>query len=152
MREIRSFSLIFADFCRFSLFLVITAFRGRRFSQKTAGNRRFSQKPQETADFCRNPFVPFSLSLLVPPYTTHTHTHTSVTQKDCFRTICVIISGLIVLPDLLPAYYFSGQVPFALWVANPFAPYRGQKPQNREKRISESKNPHFLREKLKGNN
>ena len=64
MREIRSFSLIFADFCRFSLFLVITAFRGRRFSQKTAGNRRFSQ---ETADFRRNPFVPFSVSLLVPP-------------------------------------------------------------------------------------
>ena len=25
-----------------------------------------------------------------------THTHTSVTQKNCFRTICVIISGLIV--------------------------------------------------------
>ena len=28
-------------------------------------------------------------------------------------------------------------------VANPFAPYRGQNPQNREKRVSESKNPHF---------
>ena len=49
-------SLIFADFCCFSLFLGITAFWRRRFSQKTAGNRRFSQK---TADFCRNPFVPF---------------------------------------------------------------------------------------------
>ena len=58
MREIRSFSLIFADFCRFSLFLGITAFRARRLSQKTAGNRRFLQK---------NPFVPFSLSLLVLP-------------------------------------------------------------------------------------
>ena len=63
MRKIRSFSLIFADFCWFSLFLEITAFRGRRFSQFY-----FRRKPQETADFRRNPFVPFSLSLLVPPY------------------------------------------------------------------------------------
>ena len=39
---VRRFSLIFADFL---LFLGITAFRKRRFSQKTAGNRRFSQKP-----------------------------------------------------------------------------------------------------------
>ena len=53
-----------ADFRRFSLFLGIPAFQRRRFSQKTAGNRRFSQ---EIADFCRNPFVPCSLSLLVPP-------------------------------------------------------------------------------------
>ena len=46
----------------------VLAFRRRRFSQKTAGNRRFSQKTAgETADFCRN-FVPFSVSLLVPPY------------------------------------------------------------------------------------
>ena len=29
-------------------------------------------------------------------------------------------------------------------IANPSALYRGQKPQNREKRVSESKNPHFL--------
>ena len=40
------------------------AFQGRRFSQQTADFRR---KRQETADFCRNPFVPFSLSLLIPP-------------------------------------------------------------------------------------
>ena len=58
----RRFSLIFADF-RF--FLGIIAFGRRRFSLKTAGNRRFSQK---TADFCRSRFVPFSLSLLIPPY------------------------------------------------------------------------------------
>ena len=40
-----------------------TAFRRRRFSQNFEGNRRF---PQETADFRRNPFFPFSLSLLIP--------------------------------------------------------------------------------------
>ena len=48
MTEIRSFSLIFADFCRFSLFLGITAFGGRIFAenrQKFAANRRFLQKP-----------------------------------------------------------------------------------------------------------
>ena len=50
--QIHSFSQIFADFCRFSLFLGITASRSR-FSQKTA-------------DFRRNRFVPFSLSLLIP--------------------------------------------------------------------------------------
>ena len=33
-------------------------------AQKTAD---FRGKPQETADFCRNPFVPLSLSLLIPP-------------------------------------------------------------------------------------
>ena len=63
--RIRSFSQIFADFCRFSLFLGIIAFRRRRFSQETADFRR---KPQKTADFRRNWFVPFTLSLLVPPY------------------------------------------------------------------------------------
>ena len=62
------FLQIFADFCRFSLFLGITAFRRRRFSQTTADFRR---KPQETADFRRNPFVPFSLSLLIPPNFCH---------------------------------------------------------------------------------
>ena len=61
----RRFSLIFADFCGFSLSLGIIALRRRRFSQKTADFRR---KPQKTADFCRNRFVPFSLSLLVRPY------------------------------------------------------------------------------------
>ena len=35
------------------------------------------------------------------------------------------------------------RVPKLLSLANPSAPYRGQKPQNREKRVSESKNPHF---------
>ena len=49
----------FADFCRFSLFLGIIAFRRRRFSQKTAGNRRFSQKP-----VCPIEFVPFSSARL----------------------------------------------------------------------------------------
>ena len=58
----RTFSLIFVDF-RFSWKLQHCG--SAEFSQKTAGNRRFSQ---ETADFCRNPFVPFSLSLLIPPY------------------------------------------------------------------------------------
>ena len=40
------------------------------------------------------------------------------------------------LPKLL-------QVTVGVLVANPVAPYRGQKPRNREKRVSESKNPHF---------
>ena len=62
--QVRSFSQIFADFCRFSLFLGSAAFGRRRSSQKTADFRR---KPQETADFRRNPFVPFSLCLLIPP-------------------------------------------------------------------------------------
>ena len=51
----------------FRRFLRIVAFP-RNYSileaQVFAGNYRFSQK---TADFRRNPFVPFSLSLLVPP-------------------------------------------------------------------------------------
>ena len=64
MREIRSFSLIFADFCRFSLILVITAFRGRRFSQKTAGNRRFSQKTAGNPQI----FAETPLSHLVCPW------------------------------------------------------------------------------------
>ena len=51
----RRFSLIFADF-RFSWELQHIG---------GAGNRR---KPQETADFRRKPFVPFSLSLLIPPW------------------------------------------------------------------------------------
>ena len=57
----RRFSLIFADFRSSGN----NSIRRCRISQKTAGNHRFSQ---ETADFCRNPFVPFSLSLLTPPY------------------------------------------------------------------------------------
>ena len=32
---------------------------------------------------------------------------------------------------------------FGIWVRNSFAPYRGQIPQNREKRVSESKKPPF---------
>ena len=41
--------LILADFADFADFLGITAF----------GRRRFRRKPQETAEFCRNQFVPF---------------------------------------------------------------------------------------------
>ena len=68
MRKIRSFSLIFADFCGFSLFLGMTAFRRRRFLQKTAGNRRFSQKTAGNRRFSQKPvcpiqFVPFSSAL-----------------------------------------------------------------------------------------
>ena len=52
--QIRSFPQIFDDFCRFSLFLGIIAFGRRRFSQKTAGNRRFfaenHRKPQIYAE------------------------------------------------------------------------------------------------------
>ena len=48
------FLQIFLGFCRFSLFLRITAFWRRRFSQETAGNHRFSQKPD-----CPIQFVPF---------------------------------------------------------------------------------------------
>ena len=36
------------------------------------------------------------------------------------------------------------------WLANPFAPYRGQKLQNREKRVSESKKPLFPPNPRKG--
>ena len=61
-------SQFFADFCWFSVLLGITAFWRRRFSQKTAGNRWFSQKNR------RNPFVPFSLSLMVPRYPRQTFT------------------------------------------------------------------------------
>ena len=68
MREIRSFSLIFADFCRFSLSWELQHFRGADFRRKPQETADFRRKPQETADFRRNPFVPFSLSLLVLPY------------------------------------------------------------------------------------
>ena len=51
----RRISLTFADF-RFS------------WELQHFGGADFRRKPQETADFRRNPFVPFSLSLLVPPY------------------------------------------------------------------------------------
>ena len=60
--HVRRFSHVFALI--FVCFMGITAFGGHRFSQKTAGNRRISQK---TATTCRNPYAPFSLSLLVPP-------------------------------------------------------------------------------------
>ena len=64
----RTFSLIFADFCRFSFFLENKAFGKRRFSQKTADFRR---KPQETAGtrrklqigVCPLRFVPLSAAL-----------------------------------------------------------------------------------------
>ena len=37
-------------------------------AQKTTGNcRYFRRRAQETAAFCRNPFVPFSLSRIIPP-------------------------------------------------------------------------------------
>ena len=51
-------SQFFADFCRFSLFLGITAFRGRRFSQKTTGIRRFSQKTAGNRRFLQKPLCP----------------------------------------------------------------------------------------------
>ena len=57
MREIRSFSLIFADF-RFSWEL--QHFGGADFRRKPQETADFRRKPQETADFRRNPFVPFS--------------------------------------------------------------------------------------------
>ena len=41
----------------------MTVFRRHRFSQKTAGTPEFRRKPQETAEFCSNPFVTFRLSL-----------------------------------------------------------------------------------------
>ena len=50
----RRISLTFADF-RFS------------WEVQHFGGADFRRKPQETADFRRNPFVPFSLSLLIPP-------------------------------------------------------------------------------------
>ena len=55
----------FAVFRRFSL-----NFAAFRFSWELQhfGGADFRRKPQETADFRRNPFVPFSLSLLIPPY------------------------------------------------------------------------------------
>ena len=62
MTEIRWFSQIFADF-RFS-WDWITAFRGRRFSQKTAGNHRISQKTAGNRRFLQKPVCP----ILVPPY------------------------------------------------------------------------------------
>ena len=50
--QIRSFSQIFAEFCRVSVFLEITALGRRRllpenrtFAQETEGNRRLFQKP-----------------------------------------------------------------------------------------------------------
>ena len=49
----RTFSQIFADFCRFSpFFLENKAFGKRRFSQETAENRR---NPQKTADWRLSP-------------------------------------------------------------------------------------------------
>ena len=38
---------------------------------------------------------------------------------------------------------FADNMNCVIFLANPFAPYRGQKPQNREKRVSESRNAHF---------
>ena len=57
----RRFSLIFVDF-RFSW--EIQHFGSADFRRKPQENADFSQK---TADFRRNRFVPFSLSLLIPP-------------------------------------------------------------------------------------
>ena len=66
--QIRSSSHVLAScffFTDFRALLEITAFGRRRFSQRTAGNRRVSQKLQETAEFCRNLFVPMASSLLL---------------------------------------------------------------------------------------
>ena len=61
----RRFSLIFADF-RFSWEL--QHFGGADFRRKPQETADFRRKLQEIADFRRNRFVPFSLSLLIPPY------------------------------------------------------------------------------------
>ena len=55
--QLSSFSQIFADFCRFSLFLGITAFGRRSFSQRTAGNR-FSQKTTRNRRISKKPVCP----------------------------------------------------------------------------------------------
>ena len=52
--EFAVFSQIFADLC-FS------------WGLQHFGGADFRRRPQETAEFRRNPFVPFSLSLLIPP-------------------------------------------------------------------------------------
>ena len=61
----RRFLQIFADF-HFSWKL--QHFGGADFRRKPQETADFRRKPQETAEFCRNQFVPFSLSLLIPPY------------------------------------------------------------------------------------
>ena len=68
------FAVFFADFrcvfCRFLLerFLRSTAFRRRRFSRsKPQETSDFRRKLRESADFRRNPFVLFSLSVIIPP-------------------------------------------------------------------------------------
>ena len=62
--DFRRFSLIFADF-HFSW--EVKHFGSADFRRKPQETTDFRRKPQETADFCRNRFVPFSLSLLIPP-------------------------------------------------------------------------------------
>ena len=59
-------------------------------------------------------------------------------SKMMLEACCYSIAAQAAISFLLIGYRAIGGI-----VANPFAPYRGQKPQNREKRVSESKNPHF---------
>ena len=44
------------------------------------------------------------------------HTHTSVTEKNCFRIICVIASGLIVLSGKEKAHKHKLFCPVIAWV------------------------------------
>ena len=62
----------FTVFRRVSLIFAVPGIHSIWEAQIFAGNRRFSQKRQETAEFRRNPFVPFSLSLLIPSRITDT--------------------------------------------------------------------------------
>ena len=59
-------SQFFIDFCRFLLIFAFPVNNSISEARIFAENR--SRRLQETAEFCRNPFVPFSLSLLIPPY------------------------------------------------------------------------------------
>ena len=78
-------SQIFADFCRFSLFLGITAFRRRRSLQKTAGNCRFSQKTAGNRRFSQKPVCPISLSLVIPPKKTPLQMKKVSVLKGCLH-------------------------------------------------------------------
>ena len=65
--QIRSFSQIFADVCRVSLFsLKLEHSGGADFRRKPQKNAGFRRKTQETAEFRRNPLVPCGLSLSIP--------------------------------------------------------------------------------------
>ena len=62
--DFRLFSQIFAFPRNYSIWEAQIFAGNRRKPQETAD---FHRKPQETAEFRRNRFVPFSLSLLIPP-------------------------------------------------------------------------------------